>query len=75
MYPFGLSSISTHIKPLLSFPVQSSNRINEEYLAQMHHIIASTNDSNETKLIELSIHRHQSIPIHRFDSDSPTIST
>jgi hypothetical protein len=75
MYPFGSSSSSPHKKPLLSFPVQSSNRINEEYLTQMRRIIASSNNSNDIKPIELSIYRHQSIPIHRFDSSSPTIST
>ena len=78
MYPFATSSSSSteypNKKPL-SFPVQCSNRINEEYLTEMHRIIASSNNSNETKPIELSVYRHQSIPIHRFDSDSPTIST
>jgi hypothetical protein len=78
MYPFGSSTSSPHKKPLLSFPVQSSNRINEDYVTRMHRIIASSSSSNnpdETKPIELSIYRHPSIPIHRFDSASPTIST
>jgi hypothetical protein len=75
MYPFDSSSSSSHKNPLLSFPAQSSNRINEEYLTRMHHIIASSNNSNEIKPIELSIYRHRPIPIHRFDSASPTIST
>ncbi|UJR26729.1 hypothetical protein I4U23_008044 [Adineta vaga] len=86
MYPFTSSS-SSHKKPALSFPAHSSNRINEEYLTQMRRIIESsspssssstattTTNSNEIKPIELSIHRRQSIPIHRFDSTSPTIST
>jgi hypothetical protein len=75
MYPFGSSSFSPHVKPFLSFPAQSSNRINEEYLKQMRQIIASSDDSNETKPIELSIDHRQTISIHRFDSASPTIST
>jgi hypothetical protein len=74
MYLFGSSS--TQKKPLLSFPVQSSNRINEEYVAQMHRIIASSSDnSDETKPIGLWITREQSISMHRFDSASPTVST
>jgi len=75
MYPFNSSSSSHHTKPLLSFPAQSSNRINEEYLTRMRHIIESSTNTNEIKPIELSIHRHQSIPINRLDSPSPTIST
>jgi len=70
MYPFGSSSTSPLNKPLTSFPIQSSNRINEEYLAQMHHIAQSTDDLNER-----TTHRRQSMPIHRFDSNSPTVST
>ncbi len=77
MYPFGPSSTSPQKKPLSSFPVRSSNRINEEYVARMHRIIASSSSENldETKLIELSMTRQRTIPIDRFDSESPTIST
>jgi hypothetical protein len=73
MYPFGSS---THnVRPLLSFPVQSSNRINEEYLTRMRRIVESSTNKNEHKPIELSVHHRQSIPIHRFDSTSPSVST
>jgi hypothetical protein len=78
MYPFGLSPFSPQTKPLSSFPVRSTNRINEEYVAQMNRIIASSSSSDnpdETKLIELPIIREQIIPVHKFDSASPTVST
>lgn len=80
MYPFDSSSTSSSSsssfkKSSISFPVQSTNHINKEYLARMHDIIASSKNSNEIKPIELSIYRRQSIPIHRFASDSPTTST
>ncbi|CAF3653405.1 unnamed protein product [Rotaria socialis] len=76
VYSLGSYSSANHIKPLLSsFPTQSSNRINEEYIAQLCHIIESSTSSNETKPDEGSTHRSQSIPIHRFDSTSPSIST
>lgn len=74
MYPFGSSSSPVN-KPLASFPVKSSNNINEEYLKHMHDIIASSDNSDDVKPIELSIYHHRSIPIHRFGSASPTIST
>jgi len=74
MYPFDSSSTS-YKKPLLSFPAHSSNSISEEYLTQLRHIIASSDNKNETKSTELPIYRHQSRSIHRFDSASPTIST
>ncbi|CAF3418912.1 unnamed protein product [Rotaria sp. Silwood1] len=75
IYPFGSSSSSNRTKSLISFPTQSSNRINEEYLTQMHHIIESSDNLSETKPNERSILHCQPIPIHRFDSTSPSIST
>ncbi|CAF4225344.1 unnamed protein product, partial [Rotaria sp. Silwood2] len=75
IYPFDSSSSSNRTKPLSSFPTQSSNRINEEYVTQMNHIIESSNNLNETKSNERSILHCQPIPIHRFDSISPSIST
>lgn len=79
MYPFASSSLSPREKPLTSFPVQSSNRINEGYLAQMRRIIESSPSSSseiheEIKLIELSIHQQKIIPIKHVDSASPIIS-
>ena len=79
MYPFASSSSSPREKPLASFPVQSSNRINEGYLAQMRRIIASSSSSSsevheETKLIESPIHHQKTIPIKQMMSISPTIS-
>ncbi|CAF0849742.1 unnamed protein product [Adineta steineri] len=76
IYPFNSYSSSHHTKPSLSFPAQSSNRINEEYLTKMHQIIesSSSTNSNETEPIELPIHHSQSIPIHRLDCALPAMS-
>ena len=80
MHLFGSSSSSPREKPLTSFPVQSSNRINEEYVAQMRRIIASSSSSSseiqeDTKLIELTIDHRKSIVVHQLTSTSPAIST
>ena len=53
---FGSTSFSSsdYVKPLLSFPIQLSNKL------------------NETKLNECVV--HQSIPVHKYDSSSPSTS-
>lgn len=56
VYSFGSTASINFAKPLLSFPTESSNQVNEEYLANMRQII-------------------ESIPIHSFNSTSPSVST
>ncbi|CAF1183641.1 unnamed protein product [Rotaria sordida] len=42
-----------NVKPLLSFPIQSSTHINDEYVTRVRHIIESWNDhENELKSIQ-----------------------